>query len=64
MEPVQRIGEMLLFGGANNKRSFKVLGVEGHFLEVGNAQDLPFETTAALTNEQLTFPLVNGLTRA
>ena len=64
MEPVQQRGEVMLFGGADDERSSKVLGVEGFFLEIDNARICLFETTAALTNEQLAFPLVNGLTRA
>lgn len=58
MEPVQRRGEVLLFVGANNKRSSEVLGVMGLFLEVGNAHDLPFETTVALINDSLLFLLL------
>ena len=53
MELVQQRGEVMLFGSVDDERSSKVLGVERFFLEIGNAQNLPFETTATHTNEQL-----------
>ena len=47
----------MLFGGANDERSSKIVGMKRFFLEICDGQNLPFEFATALVNEQLTFPV-------